>query len=201
MSAADGKRMDEAALSGELQRAGAGDPEAFDALFRHFHLRVLRLCRYLLGSSAEAEDAASEVFSRLPRTMKSYDISLPFPPWLMSVASHYCLDLLRKRQVEKRIFETGETEIPEIPGAQPSPLQELLSAETRDGIRTAIEALPDRYRVPLVLRYYNDLTYDEIAAELQLTRAHVGTLIFRAKKELRVALSKLAEKEGRESSR
>jgi len=191
MSAADDKRMDEAALSAVLQRAGAGDAKAFDAVYRHFHPRVLGLCRYLLGSRTEAEDAASGVFARLPKAMKSYDASLPFPRWLLSVTSHYCVDLLRKRQTERRIFEPGETEALEYSSVQPSPLQELLSAEARDGLRAAVEALPERYRVPLVLRYYNDLGYDEIAAALQLTRANVATLIFRAKKELRAALTRL----------
>ncbi len=193
--------MDEAALSTVLQRAGAGDAEAFDAVYRHFHPRVFGLCRYLLGSGAEAEDAASEVFARLPRAMKSYDASLPFPRWLLSVASHHCVDLLRKRQVEGRIFEPSEAETLQSASEHPSPLQELLSAEARDGVRAAIEALPERYRVPLVLRYYNDLGYDEIAAALQLTRANVATLIFRAKKELRAALPRGAERDRKEHSR
>jgi RNA polymerase sigma-70 factor, ECF subfamily len=201
MSAADGKRMDEAALSTVLQRAGAGDAEAFDAVYRHFHPRVFGLCRYLLGSGAEAEDAASEVFARLPRAMKSYDASLPFPRWLLSVTSHHCVDLLRKRQVEGRIFDPSEAEALQSASESPSPLQELLSAEARDGVRAAIEALPERYRLPLVLRYYNDLGYDEIAAALQLTRANVATLIFRAKKELRAALPRGAERDRKENSK
>jgi RNA polymerase sigma-70 factor, ECF subfamily len=201
MSAADEKHMDEAALSTVLNRAGAGDVEAFDALYRHFRPRVFGLCRYLLGSSVEAEDAASEVFTRLPKAMKSYDRSLPFPRWLSSVTSHYCVDLLRRRQVEKRMFEPGEADTFAPAGAQASPLEELLSAEARDAVRAAIEALPERYRVPLVLRYYNDFGYDEIAAALELTRANVATLIFRAKKELRGALSRLTEKRSQENSR
>ncbi len=80
-------------------------------------------------------------------------------------------------------------------------MQELLSAEARDGVRAAIEALPERYRLPLVLRYYNDLGYDDIAAALQLTRANVATLIFRAKKELRAALPRGAERDRKEHSR
>jgi len=202
MRAVDDKRMaDEASWGGVLERARRGDVEAFDAVYRHFQPRVLGLCRYLLGSSAEAEDAAGEVFARLPGAMKTYDASLPFPRWLSSVTSHYCVDLLRRRQVERRIFEPGEAESLDPPGTRPSPLQELLSAEARDGVRAAIEALPQRFRAPLVLRYYNDLGYDEIAAALGLTRANVATLIFRAKKELRAALTGSPKSEGEESSR
>ena len=183
------ERLDDATLSALVKRAGAADKEALAALYRHFHRRVFGLCRYLLGSETEAEDAASEVFTRLPRAMNTYDTALPFPRWLMSVTSHYCVDLLRKRKVETRLFEPAEADAPELVSATPSPLQEVLTAESRDKVRRAVAALPERYRLPLTLRYYNEMSYDEIAATLELTRAHVATLIFRAKQELRRALS------------
>ena len=182
------EHLDDATLSALVKRAGAADKEALAALYRYFHRRVFGLCRYLLGSETEAEDAASEVFARLPRAMNSYDTSLPFPRWLMSVTSHYCVDLLRKRNVESRLFEPAEADAPELVSATPSPLQEVLTAESRDKVRRAVAALPERYRLPLTLRYYNELSYDEIGATLELTRAHVATLIFRAKQELRRAL-------------
>ena len=184
------ERLDDATLSALVERAGAADGEALAALYRHFCRRVLGLCRYLLGSETEAEDAASEVFARLPRAMNSYDSSLPFPRWLMSVTSHYCVDLVRKRKVEKRLFGPAEADAPEPAAVSPSPLQELLTAESRDEVRTAVAALPERYRLPLTLRYHNEMSYDEIASTLELTRPHVATLIFRAKQELRRALSR-----------
>ena len=183
------ERLDDATLSALVKRAGAADKEALAALYPHFHRRVFGLCRYLLGSETEAEDAASEVFTRLPRAMNTYDTALPFPRWLMSVTSHYCVDLLRKRKVETRLFEPAEADAPELVSATPSPLQEVLTAESRNKVRRAVAALPERYRLPLTLRYYNEMSYDEIAATLELKRAHVATLIFRAKQELRRALS------------
>jgi RNA polymerase sigma-70 factor (ECF subfamily) len=182
------ERLDDATLSALVKRAGAADKEALAGLYRHFHRRVFGLCRYLLGSETEAEDAASEVFTRLPRAMNTYDIALPFPRWLMSVTSHYCVDLLRKRKVETRLFEPAEADAPELVSATPSPLQEVLTAESRNKVRRAVAALPERYRLPLTLRYYNEMSYDEIAATLELKRAHVATLIFRAKQEVRRAL-------------
>jgi RNA polymerase sigma-70 factor, ECF subfamily len=183
------ERLDDATVGALVKRAGAADTEAVAALYRRFHHRVFGLCRYLLGSESEAEDAAGEVFTRLPRAMNTYDTSLPFSRWLMSITSHYCVDLLRKRKVESRLFEPAEADAPEPASATPSPLQEVLTAESRDRVRRAVAALPDRYRLPLTLRYYNEMSYDEIAATLELTRAHVATLIFRAKQELRRALS------------
>jgi RNA polymerase sigma-70 factor (ECF subfamily) len=100
-----GDRVDDARLSAALQRAGSGDKDAFAELYQRFYRRVFGLCRYLLGSAEEAEDATADVFSRLENTMRTYDRAQPFPRWLLSVANHHCLDLLRKRRLEQRLFE------------------------------------------------------------------------------------------------
>ncbi len=182
--------MDTARLSLVLQRTAAGDAEALAELYRHFHRRVLGLCRYLLGSEHEAEDAANDIFARLQGAMRTYDRSLPFPRWLLSVANNHCLDLLRKRRAERRVFEAASSQAPEPPTPGPSPLQELLSAEAQGAVRAAVAVLPERYRVPLVMRYYSDFSYEEIAAALGLTRSNVAILIFRGKRELRGALAR-----------
>ena len=189
--------MEEATLREVVRQAGAGERAVLADLYRLFYRRVLGLCRYLLGSKAEAEDAASEIFARLPEAMKSYDSTLAFPRWLFSVTSHHCLDLLRRRRLEQRIFQPREAEGTEPAVAVPSALEALLFHERKDAVRAAITRLPERYRVPLVLRYYNELSYDEIAARLGLSRARVGIAIFRAKQELRRALMP-ARAEGRQ---
>jgi len=181
--------MEEATLREVVRQALVGERPALADLYRLFYRRVLGLCRHLLGSSAEAEDAASEIFARLPQAMKSYDSALPFPRWLFSVTSHYCLDLLRRRGLEQRVFDPREAEATEAAAALPSPLEALLFHERKDAVRAAIRRLPDRYRIPLVLRYYNELSYDEIASRLGLSRAYVGIAIFRAKQELRRRLA------------
>lgn len=179
--------MQDADLEAVLEGARKGSSAAFAELYRRFSGRVFGLCRYTLGSAEAAEDATSEVFLRVQRAMNSYDSSLAFPSWILSVASNYCVDVLRRRQLESRLFVREEVE----PAAEsePTPLAQLLSSESRRAMRDAIARLPARYRVPLVLRYYSEFTYDQIAAQLGLTRAHVATLIFRAKKELRVLLA------------
>lgn len=177
--------MDEATLAAVLPRARAGDAGAFAALYRAYARRVQGLCRHLLGSPEAAEDATSEVFLRVQRSMNTYDSALPFPRWLMSITANYCIDLLRRRRLEARLFVPEEAEAPEPAGQGPSPLGGLLTDEKRAAVRTAVEALPERYRAPLALRYYADLSYEEIGTMLRLPRSQVATLIFRAKKELR----------------
>ena len=74
--------------------------------------------------------------------------------------------------------------------AADSPLNELIRRERSEAVRQAVLRLPEKFRVPLTLRYYGELSYDEIAEQLGFTRANVATLVFRAKQELRIRLAK-----------
>jgi len=138
-----------------------------------------------------AEDATSEVFLKLQRSIESYDGSIPFPRWLLRVAGNQCIDALRRRQRGRQVIvevEDGAAVI-ETAGSEPSPLGAVLSTEERVQVRDAIARLPENYRVPLVLRYYGELSYDEIAQQLGLQRNYVAALIFRAKQALRRKLA------------
>jgi RNA polymerase sigma-70 factor (ECF subfamily) len=146
------------------------------------------LCRYLLNSFEAAEDAAHEVFLRAQRKLATYDPSLPVSSWLLGIASNHCIDLLRRRTTEKRIFELEGRDAMDSPSGGPTPLGELIAAERGHDVRHALSELPEKYRVPLVLTYYNEMSYDEIAAILGLGRNHVATLIFRGKQQLREKL-------------
>jgi RNA polymerase sigma-70 factor (ECF subfamily) len=193
MKTAETDRMEVGALDAVLRQARAGDDAAFAQLFQAYRRRVFGLCRYLLGSTDAAEDAASEVFLRAHKAMSSYDTALPFDRWLLSIASHLCIDNLRRRRVERRLFAPPEAEQPEPPGPSLSPLAELLGSERRRAVRAALGALPEQYRLPLTLRYYSELSYEQIAAVLGLSRNNVATLIFRGKKELRRRLAQPQE--------
>jgi RNA polymerase sigma-70 factor, ECF subfamily len=184
-------------MTDAVTRARRGDPDGLADLYEAFGPRVLGLCRHLLGSAEAAEDARSEVFLRLPRAIATYDPARPFDHWLLSVTSHHCLDVLRRRRLESRLFlgELEDTD-PRVAGREPgpSPLAAVLTDEGRGRVRDALLRLPERYRVPLALRYYGELGYDEIAAQLEVTRNHVAILIFRGKQALRRLLADLSER-------
>lgn len=184
-----GARVSEALLQAQVERARAGDPEAFGALFRAFREDVARLCRRLLGSREEAQDATNEAFLRARIGLERYDPRKPFRPWLLSVAAHYCVDRLRRRRVEGRLFDPTDLDAANIVAPGASPLTGLLRARDRDRIRAAVEALPDRYRAPIVLRFFAEFDYASIAEILGVDRAHVGTLLLRARHRLRERLA------------
>src|SRR5216683_7039261 len=185
------KQMEGRDLESVIERAQGHDTQALGEIHRRYFRRVFGLCRHMLDSRESAEDATSEVFLKLQRSIESYDGSIPFPRWLLRVAGNQCIDALRRRQRGLKVFvevEDGASVI-EATSAEPSPLGAVISTQERAQVRDTIARLPENYRLPLVLRYYGELSYDEIAQELGLDRNYVAALIFRAKQELRRRLA------------
>ena len=187
----ESRQMEGLGLESVIQRAKIHDAEAFGEIYRRYVRRVFGLCRYMLNSRESAEDATSEVFLKLQRSIESYDGSIPFPRWLLRVAGNQCIDALRRRQRGQKVFVEVEdgTVVIEAASSEPSPLGAVISTQEKAQVRDTIKRLAENYRVPLVLRYYGELSYDEIAEELGLERNNVPALIFRAKQELRRRLA------------
>jgi RNA polymerase sigma-70 factor (ECF subfamily) len=174
-----------------IERARGHDDEALGEIYRRYVRRVFGLCRYMLESRESAEDATGEVFLKLQRSIESYDSSIPFPRWLLRVAGNQCIDVLRRRRRGRRMIVEVEdgAAVMEATSSELSPLGAVISKEERVKVRDAIARLPENYRMPLVLRYYSELSYDEIAQQLGLEKNNVAALIFRGKQELRRRLA------------
>jgi len=181
---------EEAPLHDVLDRAQRGDGEAFAELYRRFSRRVFGLCFHVLGAREDAEDATGEVFLRARTALSRYDGSVPLGAWLTKVAVNHCVDRLRHRRREARLFSSDAEEALDARAPEPSPLAEMMAEEERAALATAVATLPDRYRVPLVLRYSAEMSYDDIAERLGQTRQEVATSLFRAKQRLRRALTR-----------
>jgi RNA polymerase sigma-70 factor (ECF subfamily) len=166
----------------------ASDATSFEALFRAHEAEVRRHCRRLLGDEAD-RDATQEVFLRARRGFAAWDPKRPFRPWLLAVAGNHCIDQLRRRSRETRIFDSRDLDPGDLLDPGPSPLRLSLRSEERGHLLDALDGLPQKYRLPLVLRYFQELDYDAIGDVLGVSRGQVGTLLFRAKRLLRQALS------------
>ena len=186
--------MDESQLEIVLKEAQMGSSVAFGRVYGEFSSRVFGLCRKMLGSEAAAEDATSEVFERAHEALDSYDRARPFDRWILTIASRHCLNRLRRERLEMRLFHHETVEAPAAVAAS-SPLAALETKEQRRALIRAIDALPENYRLPLVLKYYGELSYDEIAEQLGTTRNNVAVLLYRAKRELRGSVRGLREEE------
>jgi RNA polymerase sigma-70 factor (ECF subfamily) len=183
--------------------------ESFERLYAEHYRKVLGLCRQMLRRHEQAEDAAQEVFLRAYRAFDRYDSSQGFAGWIMTIAARHCVDIVRRRSKERALFGDETAEAHELDMAADSAarastdatlgagadetLGALLTAERAREIKAAVDALPDKYRVPLLLAYYGEASYDEIAAALGITRNHVGILLLRGKRALRAALTEHAD--------
>jgi len=153
---------------------------------------VRRHCRRFLGDEAD-RDASQEVFLKARRGFASWDPERPFRPWLLAVAGNHCIDQLRRHSREARLFDSRDLDPGDLLDAGPSPLRLALRSEERGRLLDALDDLPQKYRLPLVLRYFQELDYEAIADVLGVSRGQVGTLLFRAKRLLRQALNDDAE--------
>lgn len=166
---------------------------SFEELYRTHYRRVFGLCRQLLGSWDQTEDATQEVFMRAHRAFESYDPKQPFSGWILKIATNYCVDVMRRRTKERQLFDSEAAESHEIASDRPTAVGELIVAEEAGRVKDAIESLPEKYRIPLVLAYYGESSYEDIATTLGISRNHVGVLILRGKQQLRSLLREVEE--------
>ena len=161
---------------------------AFEILYNDYYVRVFGLCRRLLNSNELAEDAAQETFMRAYKSFGKFDGEQPFWQWIAAIANNHCIDVLRQKNRSSQLFGDENVELEELASIEAPVLNKLIENEDIDALNHAIAGLQDKYRVPLVLAYFNQASYDEIAEQLTISRNHVGVLLLRAKKMVRVSL-------------
>jgi RNA polymerase sigma-70 factor (ECF subfamily) len=176
--------MNDAELTEVLSHVRAGDPDAWGELYQRYAPAIFRFCRRALPTREDAEDATTEIFMKVRQKLGSFDSSRPFTAWLYKVASNHCWDLLRRRRSRQNL-ETEDSEALPLEHPDPSQLEQLQAAHTSEELRLALAKLPDRARMALVLRYYAEMSYDEVADTLGVRRAFVGVLLLRARHQLR----------------
>jgi RNA polymerase sigma factor (sigma-70 family) len=170
-----------------VTRARAGDNEAWGQLYKDYAPAIFRFCRRALPTREDAEDATMEIFMKLRGKLSQYDETRSFSAWLYRVAANHCWDILRRRKI-RQDKETEDVETVPLEHPDPSQLDKLIEQRTSEEVREALHKLGPRARMALVLRYYSDMSYDEIADELGVRRAFVGVVLLRARHELRQAL-------------
>ena len=170
-----------------IARARAGDAEAWGELYREYAPAMFRFCRRALPTREDAEDATMEIFMKLKVKLVQYDATRSFSAWLYKVAANHCWDILRRRRI-RQDKETGDLENVPLEHPDPSQLEMLIEQRSSEEVRKALAKMGPRARIALVMRYYSDMSYDEIADELGVRRAFVGVVLLRARHELRKAL-------------
>jgi RNA polymerase sigma-70 factor (ECF subfamily) len=177
--------MQETQVSAVLCQPQPICPEVLSSIYTAHYQHVLRVCRRFFRQPEDAEDAAAEVFLKLYRVLHQRDERLPFRPWVSRVAGRHCIDKLRQRKSEKSssLEEIDTSGVPDR--SIPSPLSQILRKDEQRRVREQLTRLPEKYKVPLILRYYKRMSYPEIARTLNARLPAVRMMIFRAKDYLR----------------
>lgn len=170
-----------------IARARAGDADAWGQIYHDYAPAIFRFCRRALPTREDAEDATMEVFMKLRGKLNQYDTTRSFSAWLYKIAANHCWDILRRRRI-RQDKETEDVESVPLEHPDPNQLDKLIEQRSSDEVRKALAKMGARARMALVMRYYSDMSYDEIADALGVRRAFVGVVLLRARHELRQAL-------------
>lgn len=174
-----------------VKRAHAGESDAWGTVYETLAPSIYRLCRRALfaDSGQDAEDATAEIFLKARLHLSQYDSSRPFSPWLHKIAANHCWDALRKKRTQAHL-DDSERELDNFVDSAPSAQDAYITTEDRQQVRRAIQALDPRARLALVLRYYSEMSYDEIGSVLGISSNFVGVLLFRARRRMRAQLER-----------
>jgi RNA polymerase sigma-70 factor (ECF subfamily) len=165
-----------------IEQALQGDRKAFGQLVRAYERPVYNLTYRMLGNAAEAEDAAQETFLRAYNKLATYQPERKFVNWLLSIASHHCIDRLRRRNRAPQLSLDGPLPPEWTVSDTPRPDQEVGRKQQREQVRQALETLPADYRAAVVLRYWYGLSYREIATTMDTTESAIKSRLHRARR-------------------
>ncbi len=151
---------------------------AFGELVTRYQTSVFNVCYRILHERSEAEDLAQETFIRAYDRIHTFDIKREFAPWIRRVAANLCLNHLESQKVTTELDDERDAD----PTQRPEAVVEI--KERSEQIRIALASLPANYRVVIELRHYQEMSYDEIVAELKIPLSDVKSHLFRARKIL-----------------
>ncbi len=176
-----------------MQLAGSGDMAAFERLVERHQSLVIGTIGRMLGDTTDAEDLAQQVFIRVWRSAGRYVARAKFTTWLLTITRNLVFNEIRRRKRHNVVSLQPEQDAEERPVADQQtaePDASLLNKELDAAIRAAIAELPETQRLAVVLRRYEQLSYEEIATVLHQTVPAVKSLLFRARTALRERLAR-----------
>lgn len=177
-----------------VKHAQAGNAQAFTQLVELYQMPIYNLCYRMLGEAREAEDAAQETFLRAYAQLTRYQRERSFKTWLFSIASHHCIDHLRKRRLLWLSLDEPLEPHPALNEQTLGPEDSSVRREQTQLIETMLKKLSPEDRSVVILHYWNDLSYEEIAETTQSSVSAVKSRLHRARLTL-ATLLKPAETE------
>jgi RNA polymerase sigma-70 factor (ECF subfamily) len=164
-----------------------GNDDAFTQIVETYQKPIYNLCYRMLGEAGAAEDAAQEAFLRAYQNLHRYDLSRAFGTWILSIAAHYCIDLLRKKKFAMFSMdaENDDGMSFELPDAfATAPEAESVKRELHARLHILLKNLDETDRAAVIMRYWYDFSEKEIAQSLNLTVSAVKSRLHRSRRAL-----------------
>ena len=168
----------------------SGDQEAFGVLIDRYQAKLLRYGRRFLARHEDIEDMVQDVFIKAYINIQSYDATQSFSPWIYRIAHNTFVNELKKQSRSPWSVFDADAIFPTLAAAETTDRASLV-AELADEIEVCLDTLSEKYRSPLVLFYYEELSYQEISDVLKIPVTTVGVRISRARQLLAKAYKKL----------
>lgn len=190
--------METAASSDEqiVARAQAGDAEAFGEIVRRWERRIFALSFGMLGREEDARDATQETFLAAFRNLRGFRGEAKVSSWLHRIAVNQCITRQRRAKVrgETALDEEGEaaSSASFFTPAEKSPASAAESRERTEAVRRAVNALPPELRQVIVMKEFEELTFQEIASALEIPLSTVKSRLYTALKQLHLRLNNMA---------
>jgi RNA polymerase sigma-70 factor (ECF subfamily) len=188
-----GRSEDDAEDVRLMRLVSRGDTNAFEELIERHQTLVAGTVARMLSSNSDVEDIAQQVFIRVWKSARRYVPRAKFTTWLLKITRNLVFNELRRTKRHAHVplqSEPGAEDPPLKDGTNLAPDASLLESELQRTIEEAILQLPETQRLALVLRRYEQLSYEQIAEVLDLSVPAVKSVLFRARSELRSRLSK-----------
>jgi RNA polymerase sigma-70 factor (ECF subfamily) len=180
-----------------MRLVGNGDATAFEELIERHQALVAGTVARMLGSNSDVEDIAQQVFIRVWKSAGRYVPRAKFTTWLLKITRNLVFNELRRSKRQAHVPIQADPQAEEIPlkdETGDSPDTSLLQKELQQAIEEAILALPESQRLALVLRRYEELSYEQISDVMNLSVPAVKSVLFRARTELRARLKGYLER-------
>ena len=171
----------------------AGDEKAFEELIRKYQRQVANIVYLSLGDRLIVQDLVQEVFIRVFKSVRKFEFDSSFYSWLYRITVNLCIDEIRRRKI-KRTFSLGFLSNEQVDEKlapfekSRTPADSLLEGEKKETVLKALQKLSTHHRAVLILREYDDLSYEEIAKTLTISVQAVKSRLFRAREEMRKLL-------------
>jgi len=169
-----------------LAEARGGSLLAFEEIVKRYQRRVYGIALRIVRRHEVADDVAQEAFMRAHQALSTFDLTRPFGPWIGRIASNLAINHVRSPESREDPLPEGHAETP-APGR--GAIDEVLEREAREVLERALRDLPAEQRAVFALRTFEELSYREIAEELDISIGTVMSRLSRARERLREALA------------